>query len=681
MKNRKIFILTLLFSLSLILSGLFAECSDKWTRELSMQFKTVTSTAISPDGKWIAYVVRKPVMKGEKSEYLSHIWLVSSDGKINVQFTQGDKSCSLPAFSPDGKYLTFLSSRSGKNQIWIMRIYGGEAKQLTKAENGVIAYKWSPNGKQIAFLMRDPDTEEEKKAKKEKRDVVLIDKNFKYNYLYVIDFSFPFDSAFGEKRITKGCFSISDFDWSPDSKNIVFSHQPDPTLNTRFIESDISIAPSDSGKIVSLVKRPGIDSSPLWSPDGKLIAFTSNGGKPDPVGQVDIYIVSCSGGNPKKLADTPDRSPRLIAWSSDSKKIYFSEFVKTDVCVLSIPINGNKPSYVTGKNGVFGNVSFDKNRKHIAFTYELPELPSDVYFSSVKSLKLKKLTQINKNIKIPSMGKTVLIKWKSKDGLDVEGLLTYPVNYKEGQKYPLILNIHGGPAGAFSKRFTGGPSIYMIQYFAQHGYAIIRPNPRGSTGYGTKFRHLNVRDWGFGDFDDCMTGVDKVIDMGIGHPDSLCVMGWSYGGYMTSYVVTKTNRFKAASMGAGLPNLISMVTTTDIPDYLVAHLKGEYWDNYNVYEKHSAIYRIKNVKTPTQILHGQNDWRVPYTQGVEFYNSLKRLGVTTEMVAYPRTPHGPREPKLLMDVSYRILKWFEKNLRNKEFKEQKCCDKCKDKKK
>ena len=245
------------------------------------------------------------------------------------------------------------------------------------------------------------------------------------------------------------------------------------------------------------------------------------------------------------------------------------------------------------------------------------------------------------------MGRTEVLTWTSKDGMEIEGLLTYPVNYQPGRAYPLILNIHGGPAGVYGQGFTGNPSIYMLQYFAQKGYAIIRGNPRGSNGYGKEFRYANYKDWGFGDYEDIMAGVDKVIDMGIGHPDSLCVMGWSYGGYMTSFLVTKTNRFKAASMGAGLPNLISMVSTTDIPDYLVAHFGGEYWEDYETYEKHSAIYRIKNVTTPTQVIHGANDLRVPFTQGQEFYVSLLRLGVPTEMIVYPRTPHGPREPKSL----------------------------------
>jgi dipeptidyl aminopeptidase/acylaminoacyl peptidase len=260
------------------------------------------------------------------------------------------------------------------------------------------------------------------------------------------------------------------------------------------------------------------------------------------------------------------------------------------------------------------------------------------------------------------MGQTELISWSSPDGLEIEGLLTYPVDYEEGRAYPLILNIHGGPAGVFSKSFTGNPGIYMLQYFAQSGYAVLRPNPRGSSGYGKEFRYANFMDWGFGDYEDLMSGVDRVIDMGVAHPDSLLVMGWSYGGYMTSFLVTKTDRFQAASMGAGLPNMISMVTTTDIPDYIAAHFGGEFWDDYETYEKHSAMYRIANVTIPTQVVHGQNDLRVPFTQGQEFYTALRRRGIPTEMVVYPRTPHGPREPKLLMDVSQRIMKWFERFL-------------------
>lgn len=639
---------------------------DRWSGELSMEYKTIQDVELSPDGNLVAYVVREAVMDDEKSEYLSHIWVVSADGKSNTQYTRGEKSCTNPAFSPDGKLLAFTTSRSKKNQVWFMRVGGGEAEQLTETKSGVSSYKWSPDGEKVVYTMRDPKTDEEEKREKEKRDVILVDQDFKYNHLYTIAVKKDEKGERKVKRLTSGDFHVTNFDLSPDGKTIVFAHQPDPKINTGFRIADISTVPTDSGAVSPLVSRPGVDTSPFYSPDGKWIAFASHGGRPEPIGIRDLFIVSAHGGELRQLADTPDRNVRILGWSNDSKRVYIGESARTSRHVLEVPIDGKKPRFVTGGDGVFGSVSVCLDARRMAFTYENCDTPIDVYSSPLGKFKMTKLTDLNGNVSRPAMGRTEVITWQTSDGMEIEGLLTYPVNYDEARLYPLILQIHGGPAGVFSQSFTGRAGIYMTQYFAQNGYAILRPNPRGSSGYGKDFRYANFKDWGFGDYEDCMSGVDKVIEMRVGHPDSLCVMGWSYGGYMTSYVVTKTNRFKAASMGAGLPNLVSMTTTTDIPDYLVAHMGSEFWEDYATYEKHSAIYRIENVKTPTQVIHGQNDLRVPFTQGQEFYVALKRRGVPTEMVVYPRTPHGPREPKFLMDVSYRIMVWFEKCLGGRE---------------
>jgi dipeptidyl aminopeptidase/acylaminoacyl peptidase len=244
-------------------------------------------------------------------------------------------------------------------------------------------------------------------------------------------------------------------------------------------------------------------------------------------------------------------------------------------------------------------------------------------------------------------------------------LVTWPVNYQKNRKYPLILNIHGGPAGVFTQNYTGSGSVYPIQYFADRGYIVLRPNPRGSGGYGADFRFANKNDWGFGDYDDIMAGVDKLIADNTAHPDSLCVTGWSYGGYMTSMIVTKTNRFKASMVGAGVTDLLSMTNTSDIPGFLPDYFDGELWNRTDVYLKHSAMSGVKNVKTPTLVIHGANDVRVPISQGQEFYGALKRLGVPTEMVIYPRTPHGPQEPKFIQDIGERVIKWFDQYLKRK----------------
>jgi len=638
-----------------------------WTPELSMRFRGVGDAAISPDGSLVAFVVTEPKMEGEQSEYLSQVWVAAADGSWSRQFTRGEKSASNPSFSPDGRYLLFTSSRSGESQVWALPVAGGEAAQVTDASEGVGSYALSPDGTHLAYTMRDPESEEWETAKKEKRDVIVADSDYRFAHLYMG----PFDGSLQEHAhsVTEGDFTVTGWDWAPDGHSIVFSHQSDPRINTGRLNGDISVVDLESRgaggehafPVRELVGGAGVESGPLFSPDGRWIAYQSTGDQPEPVGLDDVFVVPAGGGQPKKLHDTHDRSGGLAAWSRDGGTVLVVESLGTTRHLRALPLDGGAPRTLTTGAGVIGAVAFAKNADRMAFTWQTPNDPPDMYVSRVTSWQPTQITDIHADVPMPEMGKTELLTWKSQDGLyTIEGLLTYPVGYRSGQRVPLVLNVHGGPAGVFSQAFTGSPSIYMIQTFAQQGYAVLRPNPRGSTGYGKEFRYANVRDWGYGDMDDLMAGVDQVIDLGVADPDRLLLMGWSYGGYMTSFAVTRTNRFKAASMGAGLPNLISMVTTTDIQDYLAAHLDAEFWEDYAEYERHSAIYRIANVTTPTQVIHGANDERVPFTQGQEFYRALRRRGVDSEMLILPRTPHGPREPKLLMEVTPRILAWFDK---------------------
>mgnify|MGYP003332416686 CR=1 FL=1 len=652
MNTKSIFFLLFI---TLFSSNLFSQ--KNWTPKESMKIKSISQTDISNDGKYAAYVVREAIMQEKKSEYLNQIWVTNLVNKENYQYTYNLKSSMSPKFSPDGKKIAFLSSRSGKNQVWIMNTHGGEARKLTNEKKGVRSIKWSPDGKKISFLKNDNDTEEEKKSKENKTDVILVDKNFKYSHIYT--YNFDEDSVF---QITNGDFSVNNFDYSPDGKKIIFSHQEDTNINTGFVNTDISIIESNGKNIKFLIQRPGLDSNPIFSGDGNKFAFISSGGKQESIGLRDVYIYNLKSDEIKKLSNTPNRDSNIISWSSDDKNLIINESIKTTSQLLLLPVNGDPYTSWSSKKykeGVISSVVKSKKSDKIILCYEKLDSPVEVYITKSNEPSFIKLTDIN-NYDLPKLSRTELITWKSSDGLEIEGILTYPKDYKKGIKYPVILQIHGGPAGVFSQRFNGRPGIYMTEYFSEKGYVTIKPNPRGSTGYGKDFRYANYKDWGYGDYEDVVSGVDKVIEMGIGDPNNQFVMGWSYGGYLTSFIVTKTNRFKAASMGAGLPNLISMVTTTDIQDYLVAHMGSEFWNDYETYEKHSAIYQIKNTTTPTQIIHGANDLRVPFTQGQEFYRALDRLGVDTEMVVYPRTPHGPREPKFLMDVSDRILTWFEK---------------------
>ena len=634
--------------------------SQNWTPETSIQIKQISDLNISDKNNKISFVVRQALTEDEKSEYLSQIWVANTDGSDLFQFTYDKKSNTHPRFSPDGKYLAFISQRSEKPQIWIMNIAGGGPWQFTHEKQGAGAFHWSPNGKTIAFLMKDPETDEEEKNKKEKRDVILVDKNFKYSHIYTKKFNSKSDTSKAE-RITNGNYDITNFDWNPNGKKIAFSHRPEPTFNSGFVSGDISMVNLSNKKVKALVTWEGVDSSPSFSPDGKLIAFTSNGGKQEAIGLNDIFVIKTNGGKPRKLSETPNRGRvGIINWSTDSRYVYITDLDRTLSQLYKIGVQDKSIDALFDDDGFVSSIAISNDETKIIYVKQTPDKPSEVFSGSLRQIKTKRITDFNISLDLPAVTKTEILQWKSKDGLEIEGLLTYPANYNKRKKYPLALIIHGGPAGVFPQTFTGNPGIYVVQYFTSKGYAVLRPNPRGSTGYGKDFRYANFKDWGFGDYEDIMSGVDKVIEMGVADEKRMAVMGWSYGGYMTSFVVTRTDRFKAASMGAGLPNLISMTSTTDISNYLVAHMGDEFWNDYKTFEKHSAIYRIKNIVTPTQILHGENDLRVPFTQGQEFYGALKRKGVSTEMVVYPRTPHGPKEPKLLMDVSPRILTWLDK---------------------
>ncbi|MBF8296058.1 MAG: hypothetical protein HW389_2603 [Bacteroidetes bacterium] len=654
----------LLLLLFLSAFTLLAQDAGKgWTPESMMKIKRVGGTSISHDGKLIAYTVSVPQMEGEKSEFLTHIRVVSSDGTMNSQFTYGDKSCTNPAFSPDGTMLTFLSSRgtSGKNEVWVMKLSGGEAEQVTNAKAGVNTYAWSPDSKRIAYTMNDPETDLEEKAKKEKRDMVVEGANFKYSHLYVIPTAKPAQGARKTLRLTGGNFHIGSFDWSPDGKTIVFAHQVTPQVDV-WESSDISTVPSDSGAIRPLVVRKGSDASPRFSPDGKWIAFTWDNGDSKWARAYDLYLLPSGGGEAQKLAETPDRSFGIVDWSHDGKSIYVSEVQGTVNRVFVVPTDGSRPTVLTTGEGNFSGASFSGDGGTFAFIHQSSESAPEISVSPVTKFEPRKLTAINADVPSLPMGKTEVIRWKSKDGKEIEGLLTYPVGYKKGTRYPLIVNIHGGPAGVFTQSYTGAGSIYPLQAFAQQGYAILRPNPRGSSGYGAEFRRANINDWGFGDYEDDQTGVDKVLEMGVAHRDSLVVCGWSYGGFMTSFTVTKTKRFKAASVGAGVTNLMSFTGTADIPSFLPSYFGGEFWDRMDTYVKHSAMFHIKGVSTPTQVIHGLSDVRVPPSQGYEFYTALKRQGCPTEMIVYPRTPHGPQEPKFIQDIGDRMIAWFNKHL-------------------
>jgi len=633
-----------------------------WTPEEIMRVKGVGGVQVSPDGRSVVFTVTEAVMTEEKSEYLTQVYMAGADGSGAFQFTRGDKSADNPRWSPDGSRIAFTSERSGKNNIWLIPTDGGEARRLTDVKTGVGSYRWSVDGRLIAFTASDSTTAEKEKAKKGKDDAWVVDEDLKMSHLWVVSAAMEGDEKPQARQVTKGEFSLAGgFDWSADGKTISFAHTPTPRVDD-WPRADISTVEVETGEIKPLVHTGASETSPLYSPDGSSIAYLA-GDDPSTWGFTkDVHIVDAEGGRPRRLARTFDRLPNLVGWSADGRKIYFSESRGTLTRLYALPADGGPPQELDSGGLVIGGVSLNTSRTLLGFTSQTSLAAPEAYISRLDRFEPVQVSRANGDLPGHPLGKTEVIRWKSSDGLEIEGLLTCPVDYRAGRRYPLLLIIHGGPMGVFRQTFIVSRSPYPIAAFAARGYAVLRGNIRGSSGYGKEFRYANYNDWGGMDYSDLMAGIDHLIDIGLADSRRLGVMGWSYGGYMTSWIITRTDRFKAASIGAPVTNLMSFTGTTDIPGFIPDFFGGEFWDNLDPYRKHSAMFRIKGASTPTLIQHGEKDLRVPISQGYELYNALKRQGVEVKMVVYPRAPHGLREPKQRLDAMKRNLEWFSEKI-------------------
>jgi len=626
----------------------------------SISIKTVGDPQISPDGTQVVFTLRELDLKA--NEFFTNLWMVPVAGGKPRQFTSSLKNDTGPRWSPDGQWIAFLSGREyrrgsqaegrPKTQIWLISASGGEALQLTDMKGGVSgSFSWSPDGKRIAFTAVEPETEEEQKRAREKRDMIHVDRFIKMNQLWMVDIE-----SRQARQLVSDKADLRDPQWSPDGRQIAFVKRPTPKADDGLF-SDVLIAPAEGGSPRLLFKNVGPDSSPVWSPDGRSIAWLS-GERPQSGGQNDIMVIPAGGGEARNLTAAFDRNESNATWSPDGQTIYFEANMGANRYIFTVPSAGGPvKQLLDGTRGV-GSVSISADGRTMAFTSSDPLAPADVWVANADGTNARALTAMNPQLSEFRLGSTELVRWKNPDGEEIEGVLVKPVDFRAGSRYPLILEPHGGPAGIQQTRFNGTWQVY-----AGRGYVVFAPNFRGSDGYGKAFIEANVGKWGVVDFQDIMSGVDHVISLGFVDPERMGVEGWSYGGYMSQFIVSHTDRFKAAVPGAGMSNMISFYGTTDIQRFTIWYMTGHPWEKLEIYQRSSPIFSVDKVKTPTRILFGEEDRRVPIEQGEQFYTALRQRGIEVEMIRYPREPHGFQEPIHQIDRIERTVEWMDRFLK------------------
>jgi dipeptidyl aminopeptidase/acylaminoacyl peptidase len=615
----------------------------------------VSAPRISPDASRVAYTVSEIKMEKDKEwKSVTHIWVIPTGGGKARQYTRGEKSATAPEWSPDGTMIAFLTDREkdGERQVWMMMANGGEAWAVTSHKGGVSGFRFSPDGKRLVLTAVDQPNKDEEDRKKVKDDTIVMDRDIKMSHLWLFDVDKK-----EEKRLTEGAFTVGDPQWSPDGTRITYVTRPTPKADDGGL-SDIWMVTVTNGEKKKIVGDEGSSDSARWSPNGERIAY---GGNPDGgsgVSTTFLYLVPAAGGPPKQLTAKFDLNAGTPIWARDGKMIYFSTNVLQANEVFAVEVGTGAVKQLTKRGGLTGITEISRDGKTLVGTTTSSQQPAEIYTSNLAFSTVKPLTDHNSWLKSYSLAQSEIVKWKSKDGTEVEGVLTKPVGYTSG-KVPFLLNPHGGPTGASLNTWNG-----TVQVLAANGFAVLQPNFRGSTGRGLAFAQANKNTWGKGDYEDCMTGVDAMIAAGVADPDRLGAFGWSYGGYMTFWILTQTDRFKAVSPGAGLTNIYSMYSQNDIQRYLRWFYSDKApWDATDLYWDRSPMKYINNVKTPTMIMHGQADTRVPLAQAQEFYMALKEKNVPVEFVVYPREGHGFNEPRHNLDRVRRYVRFFAKYLK------------------
>ncbi len=635
------------------------------TIDQSLEMRSVSAPRISPDGRWVAFEMSRT--NWEENAFERELWLADTVSGQRTRLSSSKRSNYDAQWSPDGKWIAFISDRppilSGvkkddKTQIYLISVAGGEARELTRVETGVTEFAWAPNGHTIAFTATDPESKARKDHEEKYGEVQVIESGYSMTHLWLLDVPGPDAAEPGEpRRLTEGNgFTVGGFSWSPDSMRIAFSAQRDPDLGSADT-SDIYVVTLADRAIKKIVSTPGPDGSPVWSPDGNEIAYqTANGSTYDFYTNHLIAVVASAGGEPRVLTDKFDEDASPLAWGPDG--IYFNALQRTYSHLFRMNPKSGAIERVTSPDGLIASqFSFTRDFHQVAYAGSSDNSFNEIYVSPLKTFAPHALTQMGQQLANFKPAHRERVQWNSTDGAQIEGILLKPADFDPSKKYPLLVIIHGGPTGV-DRTSLNADRTYPMEDFIAKGALVLRPNYRGSAGYGEKFRSLNVRNLGVGDYADVISGVDYLISKGYVDRDRVGAMGWSEGGYISAFITTSSDRFRAVSVGAGISDWMTYYVSTDIHPFTRQYLHATPWEDPEIYRKTSPITYVNSAKTPTLIQHGGSDKRVPISDAYELYQALSDRHVPVRMIVYPGFGHGINKPKQQRSVMEENLRWF-----------------------
>ncbi len=639
----------ILICLSFVVSLLGQVPSSK--EALSMQ--KPMDAAISPDGKYVAYVLSRTNWEDNSNE--SDLYLAEVGTTKSLKLTASRKSSSAPAWSTDSKQIAFLSNREGKQQIYLIPVGGGEAMQLTDHETGVNSFEWG-DASQLYFLAGDAETSASKDRKKQYGELTVVDEEYTMSHVWHVKITdTPKQKA---ERLTEGPFTVMSLVVARTGLQVAIVTKKNPDLSTLGAKLQILDPATKALRVLAGTRNQFGRIS--WSPNSKEIAYTTQGEvEGSYFANAHIEVRPVDGGAARKVSGSVDEQPILVDWTS--RGIYFLARNKTSMNAYIANPSSDSPRELSLPSGwTMNSVSLTKSLDKVAFIGASTNQNFEVYVTPGTSWAPQAVTNLKTQWAKFQPAKREVVSWKSKDGATIEGILLTPQNFDRSKKHPLLVIIHGGPTG-IDLPYVTPDSYYPAEQFVAKGGLVLRPNYRGSSGYGAKFRALNVGNLGVGDAWDVLSGIDHLIGQGFVDGARVGSMGWSQGGYISAFLATAhADRFKALSVGAGISNWVTYYVNTDIHPFTRQYLKATPWDDMEVYRKTSPMTYIKQAKSPVLIQHGDNDKRVPPPNAFELYQGLKDVGVPSRLVLYKGFGHGINKPKEAMHVMDENLSWFSR---------------------